>query len=434
MKKLTLVIFLCFSILQAQKKVFVDVNSSALESVDALMKTQKPKKKKKIKYVKKRKAHYRYQKYLKYLSNKKPTRKYGYLYSFGGEFAYDLGYIDQKPADFSDSPQPYFNRMWRRVRLNHKGSFLDKKLFYEFEYSFSGNSNYKDAYVGYQDKIFSDTTYRVKAGNIKIPYSLQRYSALKNLSFMERPLGDDAFAIPRKLGVEIFMHTKLQEHLFGLFLASYSNSIDERKEGEVNKPGFALRGTYSFKLSKRHLFHIGIGMLSEDWNEDTLRYKQNLESKAVEEKYVSTKIKLVEKRNVKNYDILYLDNKYMLEAGYMDSTVKAQKGEYNFYSYFVEGSYFLVGRGKRFNTKFSKFAKLKPTKDGAVEVGLRYSYVDMNDKDEQGGEQTNYNFTCNWYISPEFKVMTNYILALPKNTDDYDGVINIYQMRLLFTF
>ena len=152
------------------------------------------------------------------------------------------------------------------------------------------------------------------------------------------------------------------------------------------------------------------------------------------EKYVSTKIKSVNSRNVRNLDILYLNNRYYCEAGYLDSMVDAKKYSYHFSSYFFEGSYFFIGRGKRFNTNESKFSKIKTTKDRALEFALRYSHINLSDKNEKGGKQTNYNVSLNWYLTTEFKIMFNYIRALPQETDDYDGVINIYQMRLLFAF
>jgi len=396
--------------------------------------TQEVEQYEKIKYVKKREAKYGYQKYLHMLSNRDPIRPFDYRYSFGAEVSYDLGYVDQTPIAYMNFPQSYYNRMWRRIVVDHKGSFFDKKLFYKFSYSFTGNDNYKDCYLGFQNRFLTKSFYRIKAGNIKIPYSLQRYSSSKNLSFMERPLGDDAFAITRKIGLEIFLYTKLQQHLFALFLSSYTNSIDEYRRDEVNKPGKSVRVTYTYKVSKHKLFHIGIGLLDENLKDTTLHYKQNSESKILNEKYVSTKIDFVNSRNVRNLDIIYLHNLYYFEAGYMGSWVDAQKSHYYFYSYFLEGSYFFIGQGKRFNTKESKFSKIKITKDGALELALRYSFINLNDKDEDGGEQTNYNISLNWYLSTEFKMMFNYIRALPKGTDDYNGALNIYQMRILFTF
>ena len=325
--------------------------------------------------------------------------------------------------------------MWRRIILDQEGSFFHKKLFYKFAYSFTGSDRYKDVYIGYTNKFLSNSAYRIKVGNIKIPYSLQRYSSSKNLSFMERPLGDDAFSISRQLGFEIFLHTKLEQNLFGIFLSSYTNSIDERIRHEVAKPGASIRGTYTYKFSKRKIFHLGIALLTEKLNNHTLHYKQNSESNILKEKYVSTKIKSANSRNVRNLDALYINNKYCLEAGYMDSSVNAIKNNYHFYSYFLDGSYFFIGNGKRFNTKESKFSRVKViNKNGAIELALRYSYINLNDKERQGGEQTNYNLSLNWYISTEFKIMMNYIHALPKGTKDYDGDINIYQMRFMLSF
>ena len=173
---------------------------------------------------------------------------------------------------------------------------------------------------------------------------------------------------------------------------------------------------------------------NENLYNHTLRYKQNSESAIMNEKYVATKIKSVSSRNIRNLDIIYLNNRYYCEAGYMDSLVDAKKGSYHFYSYSLEGSYFLIGQGKRFNTKESKFSKIKTTRGGALELALRYSFINLNDKDRKGGKQSDYNVALNWYLTTEFKMMFNYIRALPQGTQDYNGVINIYQMRLLFAF
>ena len=389
---------------------------------------------KKVKYVKKQEAKYSYQRYLEPLSNRWPILPYDYYYSFGLQMSYDIGYIDQTPAAYSLLEGSYSNRMWRRIVLDHEGSFFKKKLFYKFAYSLTGSSQYKDVYIGYQDNFLSKSFYRVKVGNLKIPYSLQRYSSSKNLSFMERPLGDDAFAISRQLGLELFLYTKLKANLFGLFLSPYTNSIDARRQGDANRVGSAVRATYTYKVSKRKLLNIGVAFLDENLYNHTLRYKQNSESAIMNEKYVATKIKSVSRRNIRNLDIIYLNNRYYCEAGYMDSIVNAKKGSYHFYSYSLEGSYFLIGQGKRFNTKESKFSKIKTTRGGALELALRYSFINLNDKDEQGGKQSDYNVALNWYLTTEFKMMFNYIRALPQGTKDYNGAINIYQMRLLFAF
>ncbi|QOP40344.1 OprO/OprP family phosphate-selective porin [Sulfurimonas marina] len=412
-------------------------NNDTNTTLDLDTTTKKEKKKKKVKYVKKRSQEYKYQQYIANLSNnKKPIGPYDYRYSFGAQISYDIGYIDQAEAISYDEPKPFFDHDFRRARISHSGSFFDKKLFYELEYSLiEDEDHYKDFYIGYKNKLRAiNGAYRIKAGNLKVPFSLYRYSTSKNLSFMERPLGDDAFSIPRKLGVELLINSKLDRHLFSLFVCGFTNSIDERKENEINKPGASLRATYTYKASKRELLHLGFGALQQDYKNEDLRYRQNSESSILDDKYVSVRIRDVNDLLNKNFDLLFINHKYSLQAGYTTSDISADKDDYSFYSYFMEGSYFLLGKGKRFDFKESKFSKIKPRQDGAVELALRYSYINLNDKDEHGGEQTNYGFGVNWYINDETKVMTEYIMALPKDTDDYDGLINIYQMRIQFAF
>ncbi len=394
------------------------------------------KKKKKVKYIKKRSQVFWYQKYLSYLSNKRPIGTYDYKYKFGGQFSYDLGYIDQAPDTWSNEPQPFSDHKFRRARVFHGGSFLDQKVFYEMEYSLLDNKDhFKDFYFGYQNKLNSlDLNYRIKFGNIKIPVDLNRYTTSKNLSFMERPLGDDAFSIGRKMGFELFLYKKLQQHRFGLFYSSFSNSIDEKINHLTQYPGNSLRLTYNYKIEKNNLFHIELGRYSQEYKKDDLRLRQNSESEILSTKYVSTKIKNTDNLTVKNYDLYYQDHKYSGQAGYKQIDISSDQSSYIFYSYFMEGSYFILGKGKQFDLKESKFSKIKPTKDGAIEAAIRYSYINLNNKDEQGGEQTNYSVALNWYLNSEIKIMTNYIVALPKDTDDYDGLINIYQMRIQFAF
>ncbi len=138
-----------------------------------------------------------------------------------------------------------------------------------------------------------------------------------------------------------------------------------------------------------------------------------------------------EKRNI---ELLYINNKYSVQAEYTNTEVKALKDTYNFNAYYLQGSYFLIGKGRKFKFSDSTLAKIKPNSSGAVEFAIRYSYIDLNDKDESGGTQRDINYGLNWYINREIKLMVNYVVSEPKGTDDYDGLLQIIQARVLFAF
>jgi len=399
------------------------------------------KKKKKEKIIKKRKGSWFYERYLDDLKSKKPNKFYGYEYSFGAQLSYDIAYFDEAQSD-------YYKNDWRRVRINHKGSFLDKKLFYELEYSFTGDSSYKDVYLGYENKIKTvESEYRIKVGNIKIPFSLDRYTTSKNITFMERAL-NDAFSENRKLGAEVLLYKQISNSRINLFTALYTNSIDENRDNEVAKNGYSVRATYAYKIKKQHLLSLGFGFQGRDMNGDDLKINQGAEAKFVNKKYVSVSIKDVKDLTKLNVEALYIYEKYSLQAEYTQSTVAAYNSKtelqnYNFNAYYMQGSYFLIGKGKKYKFKTATLGKIKPNRDGAVEIAARYSYINLRDttqdKKEDGGTQEDVTIGVNWYVNNEIKVIFNYIVSKPdvyKDTpeDSYQGLYQVMQGRLLFSF
>ena len=128
-----------------------------------------------------------------------------YKYDFGVRLEYDVGIFNIDDGYYSES-------QLRRARLSHKGSFLDKTLFYEVEidaanYADDGDDTndyikYKDNYIGYKNKIKPmGLSYRFKVGNIKVPFSLDSYTNSKYSTFMESPL-TDTLTQSRKIGIE----------------------------------------------------------------------------------------------------------------------------------------------------------------------------------------------------------------------------------------
>jgi len=396
-------------------------------------KNKKQKKSKKKKYRKKTAQTYSYNRYLDKLKSEDGIGPYDYRYKFGTQLSYDLAYIDEADSSYSVTD-------WRRIRVSHSGSFFDEKLFYELEYSFTGPNHYKDIYFGYKDKIKPlGLKYRVKFGNIKIPFSLEKYSSSKNITFMERAL-TDGYSDNRKLGGEILISKKINNNRINLFTSVFSNSVDENIESEVSKPGQAIRLTYSHKFQKQHIASIGGAFMNRDMKGEDVKFNQASESKFIQEKYVSVKIKDVNTLQKVNLESLYIYNNYSLQGEYTSVRVVAHKDIYTFNAFYLQGSYFIIGKGRKYKMNTSTLGKIKPVKNGALELAFRYSYINLNDDGEKainpehGGEQSDYNFGLNWYLNNEFKVMLNYIIAEPKDTDEYDGRLHIIQLRTLFAF
>ena len=259
---------------------------------------------------------------------------------------------------------------------------------------------------------------------------------------MERSLSD-VYGESRKLGGEILLHKKFsKENSMNLFGALFTNSIDEQISNEIVKPGYSMRFTYTHKWSKRHLLSVGGAYFAQDINGDSVKFNDTAESFVMNDKYISASIKTVDTLTKQNIELLYIYNKYSLQAEYTQVGLSAiNKSDtnslthYSFNGYYLQGSYFLIGNGRSYKSATSTMKKPKLYKKGALEFAMRYSYINLNDKDEDNnGEQSDYNFGVNYYFNDEIKLMLNYVIAHPHQTKEYDGSLQLLQSRLLFAF
>ena len=85
----------------------------------------------------------------------------------------------------------------RRARFGVKAT-LYKKWFAELDLDFAYNEvEIKDMYLGYK----FNNHFFVKAGNFKVPMSMERTTSSKYLMASERPMAVEAFADGRRLGL-----------------------------------------------------------------------------------------------------------------------------------------------------------------------------------------------------------------------------------------
>ena len=72
---------------------------------------------------------------------------------------------------------------------------------------------------------------------------------------------------------------------------------------------------------------------------------------------------------------------------------------------------------------------------GAWQVGVRFSYLDLNDKAIQGGQVYDWTVGLNWFLNPNMKVQLNYILEHRDAPQDVvQGWINGVGVRAAYDF
>jgi phosphate-selective porin OprO/OprP len=114
---------------------------------------------------------------------------------------------------------------------------------------------------------------------------------------------------------------------------------------------------------------------------------------------------------------------------------------------YVEALYFLTGEHQDYLRREGVFGRVVPFHNfhwkkgdacrtcGAWQIGLRFSYLDLNDKAIQGGQIYDWTVGLNWFLNPNAKVQLNYIAEHRGNTPGVpDGWINCVGMRVAFDF
>jgi phosphate-selective porin OprO and OprP len=114
---------------------------------------------------------------------------------------------------------------------------------------------------------------------------------------------------------------------------------------------------------------------------------------------------------------------------------------------YVQVLYFLTGEHQDYVRREGVFGRVVPRHNfhlkkgdpcrgcGAWQVGLRFSYLDLNDKAIRGGQVYDWTLGLNWFLNPNMKVQLNYIV---EHRDAPQGVaqgwINGVGLRAAYDF
>jgi phosphate-selective porin OprO/OprP len=83
-----------------------------------------------------------------------------------------------------------------------------------------------------------------------------------------------------------------------------------------------------------------------------------------------------------------------------------------FKNWFFLGSWILTGESREYTMADGTFSTIKPTHSyGAWEVAARYTYVDLNDRDIQGGSQHDLGLALNWFYNANLRFSLDYVRA-----------------------
>jgi phosphate-selective porin OprO and OprP len=260
-----------------------------------------------------------------------------------------------------------------------------------------------DAYLAWDGKGIN-----VTAGQFKPFTPLDDMTSDLNTSFMERAAFSTAFGYTRRSGLAV----GYSKGNFGVNGGIFADPLIQLNDVKSNSLSADLRAYWSPKLGSTKI-HLGGGYHWRDFGDTTTRYRQRPHVRITDTRYIGTPAIFVEK-----------EQKYGLEAAAVRGRLhgaaevhwlnasRPNFADPTFFGGYVELGYFLTKDSRPL--KSGAFGGIKPKKAfgsggiGAVQVNVRYDYLDLNDAAVNGGKQDGYMASIIWTPIENLRLLGQY--------------------------
>jgi phosphate-selective porin OprO/OprP len=309
----------------------------------------------------------------------------------------------------------------RRFSVGMVGVLTDT-LSYKGEIDLTdGFNNISDLYLRWDSSRFGSLT----IGNQKVAQNLSAMTGVLSLLFMERPLPVTTFSLARRLAIGQDLYFRK----FGVHAVIFTKDPNNN----AGKRGVAIRVIANPVRSDSGIAHVGFSFVREEMDR-AARYRTRPESHVTDIRLVDTGL----------YDDIEYQNILGVEVagarGALSGRIEAfasrweREGsvENDFYGAYIEIGHFLTGQNFRYRD--GKFVRPRIEKGSrAWEVGIRASWVDLNDQDIRGGIQKNLGLALNFYPRRNFRAMFN-VIYYDAERDHGDEEGWIAQTRIQFNW
>jgi len=294
---------------------------------------------------------------------------------------------------------------------------LGKNLSYSLTLSLEGNVNIDDAFITY--KGFGKTN-SISVGQVNSTFCLENANSSKWIPFLERSLPANAFSPCPGLGISWKTH---------LNPVTFKLVISQPKDGDRNttahgddKVAIASRLLYAPIQTSDRVLHFGISTNVQDvrpvspngatLNDVRFSVAPEARSRRVT-RLLDTGGMQASSFVTGGVEAATLLGPLLLQTEYMVAKVNRYNLEsVNFKGWHATVSYVLTGEQRGYVAADGKFDKVIPNKSyGAWEVALRHSFLDLNDKDINGGREHNTSASLGCFVNENLRFIVNYVHA-----------------------
>lgn len=351
-----------------------------------------------------------------------------FKFQIGGRIQADGAWYSIDKEDLGDGTE--LRRFWF-----YTSGTLYKDWRFKGQFDLANNNvAVRDAYLSYSE-LKSVT---IKTGNFKVPNSLEWMMSNNWTTFMERGL-PNVLTIGRRIGLGVDSHGDFWSIAAMGFGEGVSNTgVDEES-------GVAGRVTLSPVHQKAKVVHLGAWAAFRNLADTPeLRFRERPESHI-------TSVYLVDTGNISDVDdsVHYglegagIHGPFSIQGEYIAVDVGRESGisDVNFDGWYVYASWVVTGESRSYNVKNGVFGKIKPKRNfsfkkggkGALELAVRYSTIDLNDRPIDGGDMDDWTIGVNWYPNPNIRFSFNYITVDSDKAGISDSP-DVFQVRAQVAF
>ena len=380
----------------------------------------------------------------------------------GGRIGYDVGWFsqDSELEDYVGDEQDGTGFRYARLRLSGK---LWEYVTFQAEYDFAGENGadspkFRDVFIQLNGIPYGGgRTADLRVGHFREPFSLEDLTGIPNRTFLERSLMH-SFVPNRNAGVQIsdalFGETGKERLSYQLGVFKETDDLPSANDSDEDQ-GYQITGRVTglpwYREDGRKLIHLAAAYSHRNPDGAPIAWPGRTETRLSALRYTDINKFPGYRLNdalADDIDLLGLEAALVygplsVQAEYTKAMVDTTLGgDADFDGGYVQASYFLTGEHRPYRHENGIFDRITPNKNfgwksvdgwGAWELAARYSFVDLEDGPIRGGEQQAYTLGLSWYLNPNLRITTNYILNNVE-TDRYDGDFSALQTRFQLEF
>lgn len=351
----------------------------------------------------------------------------------GGSIMNDWGWFSQDSATEDIIGDQVDGTEFRRARLYMSGEIY-KNVGFKTEYDLagSGRPDFKDVYINIKKVPYVET---FQVGHFKEPFGLEELTSSKSITFMERGL-NSVFSPSRNTGFMINNNFLGNRMTYAIGMFRNADVFGDSEGDSTTEGGYSFTGRITglpyYEDEGKKLIHTGFSYSHQNAFEDTVSFESRPEMHLAD-KFVNTGSFQSEHLNLFNPELAIVYGPFSMQTEYtfanigiddslevdetLGTTTITDGGDNpEFGAWYVYGSYFLTGEHRKYKTEEGAFSRVKPYQNfdwnggwGAIELTARYSELDLNDEEINGGRLADTTLGVNWYLNPNTRIMANYV-------------------------